>query len=68
MFATLIFTISIYGLELKSFDRSLFNLTPGVFFMKDLLANPVLLWSAIGGMVSVVLRTFLSPPPNDVDS
>ncbi|KAJ3511928.1 hypothetical protein NLJ89_g3815 [Agrocybe chaxingu] len=58
-FATLIFTISIYGLELKSFDRSLFSLTPGRFFMKDLLANPVLFWSAIGGMVSVVLPIYI---------
>ncbi|PPQ92400.1 hypothetical protein CVT25_008750 [Psilocybe cyanescens] len=58
-FATLIFTISIYGLELKSFDRSLFSLTPGRHFMKDLMANPVLLWSAIGGMISVVLPIYI---------
>ncbi|PPR03337.1 hypothetical protein CVT24_012577 [Panaeolus cyanescens] len=58
-FATLIFTISLYGLELKSFDRSLFSLNPGVFFVKDLMANPVLLWSAIGGMVSVVLPIYI---------
>lgn len=58
-FATLIFTISLYGLELKSFDRSLFSLTPGQSFVKDLLANPVLLWSAIGGMISVVLPIYI---------
>ncbi|KJA23837.1 hypothetical protein HYPSUDRAFT_65955 [Hypholoma sublateritium FD-334 SS-4] len=59
VFATLIFTISIFALELKSFDRSLFNLTPGQFFLKDWLANPVLLWSAIGGMVSVVIPIYV---------
>ncbi|KAH9482925.1 Calcium-transporting ATPase 3 [Psilocybe cubensis] len=58
-FATLIFAISIYGLELKSFDRSLFSLTPGRHFMKDLLANPVLLWSCLGGMISVVLPIYI---------
>ncbi|KAF8165431.1 sodium transport ATPase [Crassisporium funariophilum] len=78
-FATLIFAISLYGLELKScmsltlaekpiahfilpislVDRSLFSLTPGQFFVKDLLANPVLLWSAVGGMVSVVLPIYI---------
>jgi hypothetical protein len=37
-------------------DRSLFSLTPGRPFYKDLWANQVLFWSVLGGMVSVVLR------------
>jgi len=39
-----------------SVDRSLFSINPGRPFIKDLLANPVLLWSVVGGMISVVLR------------
>jgi Na+-exporting ATPase len=32
-------------------------LTPGQFFVKDLLANPVLLWAVLGGIATTVLRT-----------
>ncbi|KAF9569016.1 sodium transport ATPase [Agrocybe pediades] len=58
-FATLIFTILLYALELKSFDRSLFSLNPGRLFLKDLWVNQVLLWSVVGGMISVVLPIYI---------
>ncbi|KAF9525725.1 calcium-transporting ATPase 3 [Crepidotus variabilis] len=58
-FATLIFTSLIFALELKSFDRSMFSLTPGQSFVEDLLANQVLFWSVIGGMASVVIPIYI---------
>ncbi|KAF8897450.1 sodium transport ATPase [Infundibulicybe gibba] len=58
-FATLIFQILLYALELKSLDRSLFALTPGQAFYKDLWKNQVLLWSVFGGMISVVLPIYI---------
>lgn len=59
VFATLIFQILLYALELKSFDRSLFSLTPGRAFYKDLWANKVLLISVVGGMITVVLPIYI---------
>lgn len=59
VFATLIFQILLYALELKSFDRSLFSLTPGRAFHKDLWANKVLLISVVGGMITVVLPIYI---------
>ncbi|KIY72345.1 potassium/sodium eff [Cylindrobasidium torrendii FP15055 ss-10] len=59
VFATLIFQILLYALELKSFDRSLFSLTPGRKFYKDLWSNKVLLFSSIGGMMTVVLPIYI---------
>ncbi|KAF6762702.1 sodium transport ATPase [Ephemerocybe angulata] len=58
-FATLIFQILLYAWELKSFDRSLFSLTPGRAFYKDLWSNQTLFWSVIAGMVSVVLPIYI---------
>ncbi|GLB44749.1 putative cation transport ATPase (P-type) (TC 3.A.3) family protein [Lyophyllum shimeji] len=58
-FATLIFQILLYALELKSLDRSFFSLAPGSPFYKDLWANQVLLMSVIGGMISVVLPIYI---------
>ncbi|KAG6817249.1 hypothetical protein H0H87_011306, partial [Tephrocybe sp. NHM501043] len=55
VFATLIFQTLLYALELKSLNRSMFALTPGRAFYKDLWANQVLLWAVFGGMISVVL-------------
>ncbi|KAG6861634.1 hypothetical protein C0995_014073 [Termitomyces sp. Mi166 len=46
VFAALIFQILLYALELKSWRA----------FYKDLWANQVLIWSVVGGMISVVLR------------
>ncbi|RXW25273.1 hypothetical protein EST38_g541 [Candolleomyces aberdarensis] len=59
VFATLIIQILLYAWELKSFDRSMFSLTPGRPFYKDLWANQVLFWSVLGGMVSVVLPIYI---------
>lgn len=59
VFATLIFQILLYALELKSFDRSLFSLTPGRKFYKDLWSNKVLLFSSVGGMMTVVLPIYI---------
>ncbi|KAF9457771.1 sodium transport ATPase, partial [Collybia nuda] len=58
-FATLIFQILLYALELKSLDRSMFALTPGRAFYKDLWANKVLLFSVFGGMISVVIPIYV---------
>lgn len=60
VFATLIFEILLYALELKSFDRSLFSLSPGRAFYKDVWANQLLFWSVVLGMASVVLREFFN--------
>ncbi|KAJ8468494.1 hypothetical protein ONZ45_g17219 [Pleurotus djamor] len=59
VFATLVFEILLYALILKSFERSLFSLNPGVPFYKDWWANQVLLWSVVIGMVSVVLPLYI---------
>lgn len=59
VFATLIFQILLYALELKSLDRSMFSITPGRPFYKDMWANQVLLWSVVGGMISVVLPIYI---------
>ncbi|TFK43621.1 sodium transport ATPase [Crucibulum laeve] len=59
VFATLIFQILLYAFELKSFDRSLFSLTPGCAFYKDLWDNQTLFWSVILGMISVVLPIYI---------
>ncbi len=58
VFATLIFEILLYAIVLKSFERSIFALTPGQPFWVDWWANKVLFWSVVIGMVSVVLREF----------
>lgn len=39
-------------------NRSMFSLTPGIPFYKDLWRNQVLLWAVVGGMISVVIRKF----------
>jgi len=51
------FLVGFRGLKQIPVERSMFSLTPGVFFVKDLWANQVLFWSVFGGMISVVLRT-----------
>ncbi|KAF4564451.1 hypothetical protein EYR36_002385 [Pleurotus pulmonarius] len=59
VFATLVFEILLYAMILKSFERSLFALTPGVPFYKDWWANQVLFWSVVIGMISVVLPLYV---------
>lgn len=59
VFATLIFQILLYAWELKSFERSMFALTPGRPFWKDLWMNQTLFWAVIGGMISVVLPIYI---------
>ncbi|KAF8992359.1 sodium transport ATPase [Cyathus striatus] len=59
VFAALTFEILLYAWELKSLERSLFSLNPGVPFYKDVWANQVLLWSVFGGMASVVLPIYI---------
>ncbi|KAF8994727.1 sodium transport ATPase [Cyathus striatus] len=58
-FAAFIFQILLYAWELKSLDRSLFSLNPGVPFYKDLWANQVLFWAVLGGMISVILPIYV---------
>ncbi|KAI0093721.1 sodium transport ATPase [Irpex rosettiformis] len=64
VFATLTFEILLYAWELKSFRRSLFNLTPGRAFYRDLWANRVLFWAVVLGMASVPLCIYV-PGLND---
>ncbi|KAF9452467.1 sodium transport ATPase [Macrolepiota fuliginosa MF-IS2] len=59
VFATLVFQILLYALELKSFDRSLFALTPGHPFYIDLWENSILFWSVVLGMASVVIPIYV---------
>ncbi|KAG5641780.1 hypothetical protein DXG03_004256 [Asterophora parasitica] len=58
-FATLIFQILLYAFELKSLDRSMFSLTPGRAFYKDLWANQTLFWAVVLGMMSVVIPIYV---------
>ncbi|TFK19872.1 calcium-transporting ATPase 3 [Coprinopsis marcescibilis] len=58
-FATLIFDILLFAFELKSFDRSLFSLTPDTNIFQDLWENKILFSSVIGGMVTVVLPIYI---------
>ncbi|KAG9087092.1 hypothetical protein FRC06_002744, partial [Ceratobasidium sp. 370] len=59
VFATLIFEILFYAWELKALDRSMFNITPGRPFTKDLWANPILFWSVVIGCASVPLAIYV---------
>ncbi|KAF8756550.1 cation transport ATPase (P-type) family [Rhizoctonia solani] len=59
VFATLIFQILFYAWELKALDRSVFNITPGRFFFKDLWANQILFWSVVIGCASVPLAIYV---------
>ncbi|KAG9094021.1 hypothetical protein FS749_013278 [Ceratobasidium sp. UAMH 11750] len=59
VFATLIFEILFYAWELKALDRSMFNITPGQSFAKDLWANPILFWSVVIGCASVPLAIYI---------
>ncbi|KAJ8516397.1 hypothetical protein ONZ45_g6285 [Pleurotus djamor] len=59
VFATLIFEILLYAIVLKSFERSIFNLTPGRPFWVDWWSNQVLFWSVIAGMASVVIPIYV---------
>lgn len=54
--AVLIFNFMLYAWELKSFERSVFNLVPGEAFYKTLWKNQVLFWSVLLAMASVVIR------------
>ncbi|GAA97801.1 uncharacterized protein L969DRAFT_96202 [Mixia osmundae IAM 14324] len=59
VFCTIVWQIVIYAWELKSFDRSLFALTPGKAFYKDLWSNQILFWSVVGGMIFVVVPVYV---------
>ncbi|CAE7224993.1 unnamed protein product [Rhizoctonia solani] len=59
VFATLIFQILFYAWELKALDRSMFNITPGQPFTKDLWANQILFWSVVIGCASVPLAIYV---------
>ncbi|CAE6417894.1 unnamed protein product [Rhizoctonia solani] len=59
VFATLIFQILFYAWELKALDRSMFNITPGRLFTKDLWANQILFWSVVIGCASVPLAIYV---------
>ncbi|KAG8734001.1 hypothetical protein FRC10_012009 [Ceratobasidium sp. 414] len=48
-----------YAWELKALDRSMFNITPGRPFTKDLWANPILFWSVVIGCASVPLAIYV---------
>ncbi|KAG8736320.1 hypothetical protein FRC10_009461 [Ceratobasidium sp. 414] len=45
--------------ELKALDRSMFNITPGRPFTKDLWANPILFCSVVIGRASVPLTIYV---------
>ncbi|KAH6869376.1 hypothetical protein BKA70DRAFT_1358172 [Coprinopsis sp. MPI-PUGE-AT-0042] len=58
-FATLIFDILLFAFELKSFDRSMFNLDPETNLWQDLTENKTLLFSVVGGMITVILPIYI---------
>ena len=58
-FATMTFEILIFAWELKALDRSMFNITPGQLFIKDIWSNPVLFWSVIFGCVTVPIAIYV---------
>ncbi|KDQ12665.1 hypothetical protein BOTBODRAFT_161550 [Botryobasidium botryosum FD-172 SS1] len=55
VFAILTFENLLVAWELKSLDRSMFDLNPGRMFWKDLWANQMLFWSVIFGFGTVPL-------------
>ncbi|KAG8697213.1 hypothetical protein FRC09_008007 [Ceratobasidium sp. 395] len=59
VFATLIFEVLFFAWELKALDRSMFSITPGRPFTKDLWANPILFWSVVIGCASVPLAIYV---------
>ncbi|KAJ7641656.1 hypothetical protein FB45DRAFT_900727 [Roridomyces roridus] len=59
VFATLIFEFMLYAWVLKDFERSIFNLEPGVAFYKTLYENKVLWWSVIIACASSVLPIYV---------
>ena len=59
VFATIIFQILFYAWELKALDRSMFNITPGRPFTKDLWANQILFWSVVIGCASVPIAIYV---------
>lgn len=56
---TLCLANSYQAWELKALDRSMFNITPGQLFIKDIWANPVLFWSVIFGCGTVPLAIYV---------
>ncbi|QRV93294.1 potassium/sodium efflux P-type ATPase [Ceratobasidium sp. AG-Ba] len=58
-FATLTFQILIFAWELKSLDRSMFSITPGRPFYKDLWMNQTLFWSVIFGSATVPIAIYV---------
>lgn len=58
-FATLIFDILLFAFELKSFERSVFKLNPDTNLWQDLTENKTLLFSVLGGMITVVLPIYI---------
>ncbi|KAF9050855.1 potassium/sodium eff [Hymenopellis radicata] len=65
VFATLIVEFMLYAWVLKSFDRSVFRLEPGIPFYKTLYENKVLFWSVILACASSVLPIYV-PVLNEV--
>lgn len=65
VFATLVLQNLILAWELKSLDRSLFNLTPGRPFWKDIWNNQLLMWSVLFGAATIQVCIYV-PGLNDV--
>lgn len=57
-FVVTIFGFMLYAFELKSFERSVFNLVPGEPFYKSLWSNQGLFWAVIIAMASAVVREY----------
>jgi len=59
VFATLVLEILLFAWELKALDRSVFNITPGRPFYKDLWANKILFWTVVLGCASIPLAIYI---------
>ena len=59
VFATLVLEILLFAWELKAFDRSVFSITPGRPFYKDLWENKILFWTVVLGCVSIPLAIYI---------
>jgi Ca2+-transporting ATPase len=64
VFAILILENLLIAWELKSMDKSFFNLTEGQGFWVDLWENQLLLWSVIGGALTIPICIYI-PHFND---
>lgn len=59
VFATFILEILLFAWELKAFERSIFSITPGRPFYKDIWSNQTLFWTVFLGIITIPLAIYI---------